>query len=296
MTSNIISEVSTNGEGSKVLYSSVQQFEHTGCATAVILNYVLTGTEHYSLENKTLPVRAKQYLIINQAQSFHVSIPYSQVPVTAFGVYLTEAFLADVARNYQLPEIDLLDNPFASATSKWEFFEGVYTQDSLQSILQKLEKYLNLAKSELQLPRQELYLQLAQELLLAHRYLTQKAFNLPAKRPAVKRELFKRVQAAKLLLDETPENLKISQLAAIVALSEFHFFRTFKQAFGQSPHLYQTQKRLEKAAGFLQQEAWSVSEIALAVGFEDIYSFSKAFKKYYHLSPLQYRQQFSRIG
>ncbi|WP_158267499.1 helix-turn-helix domain-containing protein [Adhaeribacter arboris] len=296
MTSNTISEVSTNGQGSKVLYSTVQQFEHTGCATAVILNYVLTGTEHYSLENKTLPVRAKQYLIINQAQSFHVSIPYSKAPVTAFGIYLSEALLADVARNYQLPETQLLDNPFESAKSNFAFFEGVYTHDSLQSALHNLEIGLNTAKSRLHLPCQELYLQLAQELLLAHSYLTKKAFNLPAKKTSVKKELFKRVQAAKFLLDEAPENLKISQLAATVALSEFHFFRTFKHAFGKSPHLYQTQKRLEKAATFLQHESWSVGEIALAVGFADIYSFSKAFKNYYHLSPLLYRQQFSRIG
>jgi len=296
MSINKISEVNTNGEGSKVLYSSVQDYEHTGCDAAVILNYVLTGTEHYSLDNKVLPVKAKQYLIINKTQPFHVSIPYNKVPITAFGIYLNESLLEDIARNYQLKEIDLLDNPFEPTKSKFDFFEGVYSNDNLQSTLQDLEKGWNRDKSKLYNPSQELYFYLAQELLLAHRSLTKKAFNIPSKKPSVKKELFKRVQAAKLLLDDATQNMKVSQVAASVALSEFHFFRTFKQAFGMSPHLYQTQKRLEKAAELLQQESWSVGEIAQAVGFQDIYSFSKAFKNYYHISPLLYRQKFSRIG
>jgi transcriptional regulator GlxA family with amidase domain len=80
----------------------------------------------------------------------------------------------------------------------------------------------------------------------------------------------------------------VPELASEVALSEFHFFRSFKQAFGLSPRQYLIQKRLERAACLLKAKRYTVSEIAFLTGFSDVFAFSKAFKKTYRSAPSAY--------
>ena len=52
-----------------------------------------------------------------------------------------------------------------------------------------------------------------------------------------------------------------------------------------------TQKRLQQAKILLKNSDKSISEIAEAVGFNDYNYFSRIFKKYYGISPRDYRKQ-----
>ena len=45
---------------------------------------------------------------------------------------------------------------------------------------------------------------------------------------------------------------------------------------------------MRKAASLLKEKNTTVQDIAVTVGFSDIFTFSKAFKKYYGLSPKEY--------
>jgi transcriptional regulator GlxA family with amidase domain len=70
-------------------------------------------------------------------------------------------------------------------------------------------------------------------------------------------------------------------------MSEFHFFRSFKQAFGITPYRYLLNNRLEFSKSLLQKKI-PVKEIATSCGFADIFSYSKAFKKTFGTSPTAY--------
>jgi AraC-like DNA-binding protein len=54
------------------------------------------------------------------------------------------------------------------------------------------------------------------------------------------------------------------------------------------------QSRMSKAKLLLLTTEFSVSAIGYEVGYQDIHSFSKAFKKFYGLSPHQYRKKFDK--
>lgn len=71
-----------------------------------------------------------------------------------------------------------------------------------------------------------------------------------------------------------------------------HANRLFKSLKGEPINVYATKIRLQKAAEYLQYSARTVSEIAIEVGYESIASFSKAFKKSYHLSPSNFRKKY----
>lgn len=70
-------------------------------------------------------------------------------------------------------------------------------------------------------------------------------------------------------------------------MSEFHFFRSFKQAFSISPYQYVLKKKLEPARSLLLERKLPINKIAACCNFADLPAFSKAFKRQYGQSPSQ---------
>ncbi len=83
--------------------------------------------------------------------------------------------------------------------------------------------------------------------------------------------------------------LSRDHLAASVHLSPSRFYTLFKEVVGQSPSDYIQHARLEKARHLLVMSDLTVHEIALSVGYGDLFYFSRLFKKHYGLSPSYYR-------
>jgi len=84
--------------------------------------------------------------------------------------------------------------------------------------------------------------------------------------------------------------LTLQELAAFAQLSEYHFARMFKVSFGQAPHQYVTERRLNRAADLIRDKGLSLAEIALRCGFSSQSHFSQRFKQFYHVTPAQYRK------
>jgi AraC-like DNA-binding protein len=85
------------------------------------------------------------------------------------------------------------------------------------------------------------------------------------------------------------EELSVDMLANMASLSRFHFSRLFKELSGHTVTEYITMTRLGKADYLLRHSPLTVSEIAAATGFNDIYYFSRTFKKHKKVSPSSLR-------
>lgn len=85
------------------------------------------------------------------------------------------------------------------------------------------------------------------------------------------------------------DELSVELLAGIAGLSRFHFSRLFKELCGRTVTEYITTTRLNIADDLLRRSPLSVSEVAAATGFNDIYYFSRTFKKHKHVSPSSIR-------
>ncbi len=83
---------------------------------------------------------------------------------------------------------------------------------------------------------------------------------------------------------------RIDDYAAECNLSRDRFVHLFKEVTGWSPYRYMMNIRIEKAERLLRFSSSSVSEIALALGFDDPLYFSRIFKKYAGKSPAEYRK------
>jgi AraC family transcriptional regulator len=82
----------------------------------------------------------------------------------------------------------------------------------------------------------------------------------------------------------------VSDLCALVRFSEAHFSRSFKRAFGQTPHAFVLRRRLEFAAQYMLQTDVPLCEIALRCGFADQAHFSKHFRQANGLNPSAWRR------
>ena len=100
----------------------------------------------------------------------------------------------------------------------------------------------------------DLYYTLAESLLFDQHKIFQEVNRLKSVKSSTKKELYRRVLLAKEYLDEFYyKKLDVNEVSRVAALSEYHFFRTFKQVFGISPHKYLIKRRLQKASDLLKQ-------------------------------------------
>lgn len=88
------------------------------------------------------------------------------------------------------------------------------------------------------------------------------------------------------------EPLTVADLARAAHLSPAHFSRSFREAFGESPHAYLLTRRLERAAALLRSTDRSITEICLMVGWNSLGSFSTSFSRMFGISPRHYRSSY----
>jgi AraC family transcriptional regulator len=87
------------------------------------------------------------------------------------------------------------------------------------------------------------------------------------------------------------ENLTLSSLASIANYSPFHFQRLFVEKTGESPKQYIIRLRLEKIAHYIKIfPNLSISELSADSGFSSLSTFSRAFSKYFGVSPDEFRK------
>jgi len=89
--------------------------------------------------------------------------------------------------------------------------------------------------------------------------------------------------------------ISIESLAVKFGLSNRSMIRRFKTSAGLTPSNYLQEVRLDAATKFLVQSNKTIDEITHAVGYEDISSFTKLFKRKAGMSPSTYRARFKPI-
>lgn len=120
--------------------------------------------------------------------------------------------------------------------------------------------------------------------------LERRVAALPRLRPAVREEVIRRLLHARDAMHAYHTSvLSLDDLAGIACMSKYHFLRSFRQAFGCSPHQYIMQLRVGSAARLLEQSELPFSDIATRVGCESVSSFASTFKKITGRSPGVFR-------
>jgi transcriptional regulator GlxA family with amidase domain len=91
--------------------------------------------------------------------------------------------------------------------------------------------------------------------------------------------LLRRLLRAKDRMDAAShEDWTIERLASVSDVSEAHFARSFKQAFGVPPHRYLLTRRIERATALLRETDQPITEIAFQTGWASLGTFGRIFR------------------
>ena len=87
------------------------------------------------------------------------------------------------------------------------------------------------------------------------------------------------------------EEWPVRRLARVSGVSEAHFARSFKQAFGVPPHRYLLTRRVERAKALLRDTDLSITEIAFETGWASLGTFGRTFRDITGESPGTVRER-----
>jgi AraC family transcriptional regulator len=132
--------------------------------------------------------------------------------------------------------------------------------------------------------RQQLTDLLATRLLSAHAGVDIRTPVSGGLAPNVLRRVIDRLRS------DSDTDVSLAALAADAGLSRFHFCRAFKESLGMPPHAWLRQYRLEQAKDMLRDPSASVLSVAMALGYASQTAFAAAFKKFFGLSPSEFRR------
>jgi transcriptional regulator GlxA family with amidase domain len=112
-----------------------------------------------------------------------------------------------------------------------------------------------------------------------------------ARRPkAQDPKLLRRLLRAKDRMDAaSEEDWPVERLASVSGVSEAHFARSFKDAFGVPPHRYLLARRIERAKALLRDTDAPIIDIAFQTGWNSLGTFGRIFRDITGESPTELR-------
>ena len=90
------------------------------------------------------------------------------------------------------------------------------------------------------------------------------------------------------------EELSNEFLSSLTSVSTVYFRKIFTSVFGTSPIHYLHETRIKKAKEMLESDYGTLSDVAVSVGYPNVFHFSKMFKKITGTSPGNYAKQQSK--
>ncbi len=267
--------------------SDISYAEHWGCFS---IKCAFNGNEYYKVSNRIYSVNDDGFLILNEGEYYSSHI-FSNTKVESFTLNFTESIVNDVFCSLSCSDDMLIDNPSYFYKQQKDFVQKLYRHDSLVSPLLLKLRYLikNFANNKMLI--EETYYSLLEKIFVLQQQVDEEIKQVKACKQSTQKELYKRLHYVKDFIESCyMDDINLAQLATIGCLNSFYLLREFKKYFNITPHQYLIQKRITVAKQMLNNSKLCVSEICSHVGYSDINSFSKLFKKHFLISPQNFRQ------
>ncbi|MFC5270760.1 helix-turn-helix domain-containing protein [Adhaeribacter terreus] len=250
------------------------------------LKFVPEGKETYWMNGKKHEVTGEKYLLVNDSLPEVIGVVKGQ---TTHGmcVNIAPEMLNDLLLQVLCPNaLDEINQVNRYLLSPELLVREAKASENLQHFLKQLHYFTS--THQIEAPPIEMLFEVASMLIRENLDMISSYYKLEATKLSTRQELFQRLLRGKEILDDSIfAEINIGQVAEECCLSEFRFYRLFKQCFGQSPYNYLFRRRIEKGLE-LKKQNLSWSEIAFQLNFTDLAAFSNGFKKITGVSPSKF--------
>ncbi|MFI3237152.1 MAG: AraC family transcriptional regulator [Lachnospiraceae bacterium] len=253
--------------------------EEKHCHDFFEMAYIMSGSGKYSVDDELVDVTEGDLLIFNPGVQ-HKAIPVegAEQPTTEFFVGFTEVKLVDYPWNF-IPFATSGNVIHTTGELKQKLFKICVSMAAEQEVF-KVGRYFMLKAYLVQM----LTLVIREHSAPLHKPHDVCSFDSVNKKYVVG-------QIVNYFEDHYNEKVSLDRIAENMYLSPFYISKIFKSEIGEAPIAHLINIRLEKARELLEKdETLTVQKIAVQVGYEDAYYFSRLFKKKYGMSPSQLRK------
>ena len=255
------------------------------------LNFVLSGIQHYKINRKDFIVHPDCFLVINKGTDVQRRIQ-SQDYVQSLSISFDPKFVYDMNRVLTSSTEQLLENPVHDTIIDFQFPEILLPLKS--NLLFNVHHINHFIKNKLEddhLLEQYLHHTFINYFEIFNRDILLAEDRLDCLKQHTKAELMRRLSLAKdFIYCNFDQQIELNAIAENSCLSVNHLLRTFKQAFGETPHQFLTRIRLKRANYLITNTNTSINEIVSAVGFDSSSSFIRLYRSHYNCTPAKYRK------
>ncbi|WP_163193471.1 AraC family transcriptional regulator [Clostridium thermarum] len=232
------------------------------------LMLIYDGKAEFTCNNTTIQATSG-YLLFHKPGDRRKAHTFAENPMKGFGIdfYYTCPVYQDGEWKHLQPEL-----PF----SYYQKIEDKYLFCRLHDLFSKLNRF-HLSTSDTKEVNERLIF--TEILTLLFKYKEGNEYNYANARKVDK--------VINYMTEHYMENITLQELAEYTKISPSYLGNIFKKVTGKSTIEYLINIRINKAKSLLK-DGVTVSETSKLVGFNDIFYFSKAFKKHEGISPSQY--------
>lgn len=269
-------------EGSLFRDQSISYKRSTSCLnkdSGYTIKYAFNSHETFWLNGKKIHLAPGESLFINQKYNRSHQFEASKL-ARGLCLYFLEDELQLLYES--LKKNRIIDYSFQSFEELHElrFERNTHLNEKLKEICSDIEQdRFSLKGAGFESILEEMLLEIDWELIGYNRRL--KEYN-----PATRQSLIRKVIAArKFMRANLHLPIKLEDIASEVAMSPFHFQRQYKKTTGDSPNRHLVSWRMERAKALIKEGAHSILEISTMLSYNDLPTFSKAFKREVGSSP-----------
>lgn len=278
-----------NMDGNIVMYSTCKNIDTKLAFRNFSIKYVVEGYELYRLKDHDYTIKNSQYLLCNTHCEGKVMIE-SKTQVNGICIDISPSIISEVVSTFLAPDTNIADLSLDNFFHSQDFLEQQFDANNTQLGAQ-LKQLDNIIKHN---PYQdyefdnEFYYRLSEGIVSDYIPVVKQFRSLRCIKSETKKDLLRRIAKGKSFIDQYyAQEIDIAQVALESNISQYHFFRLFKTVYGVSPYQYIKQKRMLKAQELLKKQKWPMAQLAIEVGYSDIFSFSKAYKQFFGYAPSQ---------
>ncbi len=245
------------------------------------INYTVRGEGVYIIGDKTYPIRQGDMFLINNSE-YHAAVNRRDLLLKVL-VFDSDLVWQGNSMDYQ----------YLKTFFEWkDGFKHHFTNDNLMveyivTILYEIEQEWEKKQVGYKLIIKALLLKI---LAILYRYF-ESSEKYSQKVLKFQSDYNKIVPAIDYIDANYQKELRLEELAALSYMNPNYFSTFFKETMHMNVFSYINRKRISSACLLLNTTKMSVTDIALATGFQNISYFNKVFKAQMHMSPSQFRIQ-----
>ncbi|WP_316635991.1 AraC family transcriptional regulator [uncultured Flavobacterium sp.] len=233
-----------------------------------IFSFLIEGTKEVIFDNSALSIDDSKFLVMKSGNCLMTEKLSNVSNYRSVLLFFTNEVVSRFIRKIELNKIDS-----TAYKSVYAFEYDAFLKRFVQSLVDISKLSKDIQKKILEVKFEEIML------YLTEKYGTEFLYSLTVNSDNVTQKFIQVIENSHL------NKLTLKELSFLCNMSVSTFKREFEKHYSESPIKWFQNKRLEFAHYLLQKEKKNPSEIYYEVGYENLSSFTQAYKSKYGVTP-----------